>query len=161
MFINHDVANYRNKKTLRHFIASIAKKKQKHARNATCVCERNRRNSDQTSHHVPMGAATAALGSAKAIWPAKLTPAKKAAPVPATRRAASSKVSFDLASSAVLAFRAVPLGRCEGAKASTPNPERARKAVKARDLVIVAAFLTDPLEEKGESDVGTSERADD
>ena len=88
-----------------------------------------------------MGAATAALGSAKAICPAKLTPAKKAAPVPATRRAASSKVSFDLASSAVLAFRAVPLGRREGVKASTPNPERARKAVKARDLVIVAGLL--------------------
>ena len=82
-----------------------------------------------------------ALGSAKAIWPAKLTPAKKAAPVPATRRAALSKVSLDLASSDVLVVRAAPPGRREGVKASTPVPETARRAAKARDLVMTSCLV--------------------
>ena len=88
-----------------------------------------------------MGEAMAALGSAKAIWPAKLTPAKKAAPVPATRRAAPSKVSLDLASSDVLVVRAALPGRREGLKASTPVPETARRAAKARDLVMAVKWL--------------------
>ena len=85
----------------------------------------------------------AALGSAKAIWPAKLTPAKKAAPVPATRRAAPSKVSLDLASSDVLVVRATLPGRREGLKASTPVPEVARRAAKARDLVMAVKWVLD------------------